>query len=138
MVQPENRKDSEHKDISHLSIFELITELKEQVSLLVKKEVDLAKTELKADIKAEALMAGGFLIAAIFGFLTITMLCVTAVFAIAIVLPGWAAGLIVSGFLLLISLIAALIGWGNRVKNPLVRTRDVIRSDINMTKEGFA
>jgi uncharacterized membrane protein YqjE len=139
MAEAENRGHQEsHKDISRLSISELITEIREQVSLLVKKEVDLAKAELKADLKAEALMAGGFLLAAIFGFLTVSMLCVTAILAIAIVLPGWAAGLIVSGFLLLMSLIAALIGWGSRVKAPLVRTREAIRSDISMTKEGFA
>jgi len=139
MAEAADRDQSQlHKDISRLSIGELITEIREQVSLLVKKEIDLAKVELKADLKAEALMAGGFLLAATFGFLTISMLCVTAILAIAIVLPGWAAGLIVSGFLLLLSLLAALIGWGSRVKAPLVRTREVIRSDISMTKEGIA
>jgi hypothetical protein len=139
MAEAEKRGQSEsHKDITRLSIMELITEIRDQVSLLVKKEIDLVKVELKADLKAEALMAGWFFLAVILGFLAISMLCVAAILAIAIVLPGWVAGLIMGGFLLLLSLLAALIGWGCRMKAPLVRTREVIRSDISMTKEGFA
>jgi hypothetical protein len=83
-------------------------------------------------------MISGLGVAAVTGFLTITMLLVTAIFALSAVIPGWLAGLIISGILLLISLIAGAIGWSRRVKSPVYRTRETVRDDFSFPKEKLA
>ena len=62
-----------------------------------KKQVELAKTELRADVRTEAKVAGGLGVAAVCGIITVTLLLVTAAFALALVMPAWGAGLIVTG-----------------------------------------
>jgi uncharacterized membrane protein YqjE len=121
-----------------LSTAELVKEITAEVGQLVKKQVELAKAEVKADVRSEAMMAGGLGIGAVLGLLTISMLFVTVVLALARVMPGWLAGLIVSGFLLGLALIAALIGWSKRVRQPLARTRQSLKEDVRWTKERLA
>jgi hypothetical protein len=123
---------------SHLSLPELMSEIRDQVTLLVRKQLDLAKTELRADIKAEAVMAGGLGAAALFGILTLAMLFVSAAFALGLVMPLWAAGLVVSGFLLVLTGAAALFGWSRRVRTPLKVTRETLKEDVRWTKQRLA
>ena len=123
---------------SSLSLPELMGEIRDQVTLLVRKQLDLAKTELRADIKSEAVMAGGLGAAALFGIVTLTMLFVTAAFALALVMPAWAAGLVVSGFLLVLTGASALFGWSRRVRTPLKRTRETLKEDVQWTKQRLA
>lgn len=104
----------------------------------MRKEIELAKTELRADIRSEVFMLSGLGIAAVLVLLTISMLLVTLILALSEILPGWAAGLIVSGVLLLLSAIVAIISWRKRVKVPLKRTREVLEGDLKFTRGRFA
>jgi hypothetical protein len=63
---------------------------------------------------------------------------VTLIFALSRRLPGWVAGLAVSGFVLGIALIIGLVSWGRRVRTPLERTRRSLKEDIQFTKERLA
>lgn len=128
----------DQRSVPNLSLPELMGEIRDQVTLLVRKQLELAKTELRTDIRAEAVMAGGLGAAALFGLLTLAMLFVTAAFALALVMPAWAAGLIVSGFLLVLTGAAALFGWSRRVRNPLRRTRETLKEDVRWTKQRLA
>jgi hypothetical protein len=121
-----------------LSTAELVKEITAEVGQLVRRQIDLAKAELKADLRSEAVMAGGLGIGAILGLTTLNMLFVTVALALAQVMPGWLAGLIVSAFLLGLAVIAALIGWSKRVRRPLARTRDSLKEDVRWTKERLA
>jgi hypothetical protein len=121
-----------------LSTVELMKAITADVERLVKAQIALAKAEVRADLASEGQMVAGLGIAAIAGLLAINLLFVTAIFALATVFPGWVAGLIVSGAVLLVAAIAAVIGWGKRVRHPLARTRHAIEEDVKWTKERMA
>ena len=118
-----------------LSTVELFKEISAEVGHLVQKQIVLAKTELKADLKAEATMVGGFGIAALGAASTVNLLLVTAVLALAQTMSGWKAGLLVSAAVLLGAGVVAGIAWKRRVRSPLARTQRILREDVEWTKE---
>ena len=121
-----------------LSSAELIKTVMQKVTELAKTEFELATTELRADLKAEAAAAKGLGIAAVAGLAGLNLLLVTVVLALALVMPAWGAGLLVTGVVLLIAVIAAATGWGKRVKTPLRRVRHDIKENVQWTKEKIA
>lgn len=82
----------------------------EDARALVQAEVALAKAELSSALQAKT-RGGAFLaVAAVAGWLALQGLLIAAGLALALVMPGWAAALVVSGVLLLVTAIAALLG----------------------------
>jgi hypothetical protein len=121
-----------------LSTRQLLTQLIETVSLLVRKEVELARAEIRADLHAELsmvtlLVAGG--VVAVFG---VNMLLVAAVFALTVWMPGWLAALAAAALLLVIGGVVGLVGWQRRVSVPLAVTRKVVKEDVQWAKERLA
>jgi uncharacterized membrane protein YqjE len=129
---------NDEKPPEALSTGALIKEITSEVSLLAKRQVELAKIELRADLKHEVGMVTGLGVGAVAALMTVNLLLVTAVFALALVIPGWTAGLIVSAFTLVVALAAGVIGWNKRVRSPLTRTRRTIKEDVQWTKERLA
>jgi len=121
-----------------LSSGELVKTVMRKVAELAKTEFELAKAELRANVKAEAAAAKGLGVAAIAGLAALNLLLVTAVLALAQLMPAWGAGLLVSGVVLLIAVVAGVAGWGKRVKDPLRRIRHDIKEDVQWTKEKIA
>jgi uncharacterized membrane protein YqjE len=119
---------------------ELVTELARKASLLARKEVELAKAELKADVRAEIKTASGLGVAGLCGIFTIQLLLVAVVLALmeAEVMPGWAAALLVAAIVLAIGTAVGLWGWARRVKKPLDVTRRSLREDVRWAKEQIA
>lgn len=113
--------------------------LKELVPQQLSDEFKLATTLLKAKgIRlgvAAGLAAGALLLILLF----VVALVVTLVNVLALWLPGWAAGLIVAGFFLLVALVLGLIGY-SKIKKALPLTPDAairgIRHDIGVLKDG--
>ena len=118
-----------------LSTVELVKEITAEVGRLAQKHIELAKTELKADLKAEATTTAGLGLAALMLLATVNLLLVTLVLALARTMPGWAAGLLVSGLTLVLAGIVALVAWNKRVRTPLERTRRIVKEDVQFTKE---
>ncbi|HWB72287.1 MAG TPA: phage holin family protein [Egibacteraceae bacterium] len=82
----------------------------EDASALIRAEIALAKTELTRAVKAKA-TGGGLLVGAgVCGWLALQGLLLAAGFALALVLPGWAAALVVSVLLLMAAGVLALVG----------------------------
>jgi hypothetical protein len=121
-----------------MTLGQLVGEITGEVTLLAKKQIALVKAELKADLKAEAKMVGGLSLAAITALVAINMLFVTAILALAQVMPAWGAGLVVAGALLGFAAIFALVGWQKRVRAPLAKTRETWKEDMEWTRERFA
>ena len=117
---------------------ELVAHLVKQSAELVKKEVELAKAEVKADVKREIAMAKVMGVAGIAALCALNMLLVAAAFALALVVPGWAAALIVAGVMLAVAGIAFAIGWNKRVKIPLARTQQTLKEDVRWAKQQIA
>jgi hypothetical protein len=128
----------QHERITRLSTMALVKEIAAQATLLVKKQVALARTEIKADARTEAKAAGGLGIAAVGAIIFVTLLLVTAALALSLVLPAWAAGLIVSGVVAAAVAIVAGVSWKRRVRQPLAHSRNVLRADVRFAKERFA
>lgn len=120
------------------STSELLGEVGRKAALLAKKEVELAKTEMKQDLRKEIAMAGGFGVAGVCALLALGLLLVAAVFGLATVMPGWLAALIVAGVVMIAGGAAGAIGWAKRAKDPLQRTRRTLREDARWAKERLA
>jgi len=118
-----------------LSTVALIKEITAEVGQLAQQEVGLAKAELKANLKAEAKAAGGLGLAVLAALTTVDMLLVTVILALARTMPGWAAGLVVSGFTLAATGILGLLGWNMRARSVLARTRGILREEIGWAKQ---
>ena len=107
----------------------------EDISTLVKAEIALAKAEVTDGLKAKGVGVGAFVAAAVMGWLALQGLLITAGFALALVVPGWAAAAIVTGVLLLVALIAALVGK-RKIATPvsLDTTKANVEEDVAWTK----
>ena len=125
-------------DPGELSTGELVSQLSEQVSHLVRDELRLAQAELKqkgkrAGIGAGLAGAGGLL--SLYG---VSALVVAVVAAPALVLPVWAAALIVGAVLLLSAGLLALAGIGQVKRSTPLTPDEAIAStkrDIETVKE---
>jgi uncharacterized membrane protein YqjE len=119
---------------------DLVTQLAQKASLLARKEIELAKAELKADMHAEIRMASGLGVAGVCALMTLQLLLVAIVFALfeGGLLPGWAAALLVAAVVLAIGTAAGLWGWAKRVRKPLDSTRRSLQDNVRFAKERIA
>jgi len=88
----------------------LVQRLSEQIPELVRSELRLAQAELTAKGKRAGLGVGMFSAAGLLAFLGIATLVATAVLALDLALPAWAAALIVAVALFAAAVVAALVG----------------------------
>src|SRR6478735_8331563 len=88
----------------------LVHRLSEQIPELVRSELRLAQAELTAKGRKAGLGVGMFSAAGLLAFFGVATLIATAVIALALVLPAWAAGLIVAVALFVVAAGAALAG----------------------------
>ncbi|MBT2516986.1 phage holin family protein [Streptomyces sp. ISL-90] len=117
------------------SLLTLIGELPERFSTLVRAEIDQIKAELGYKAKHFGIGAGLVVIAGFVGIFLLGTLIATGILALSLVMPGWAAALIVSGVLLLIVLILLGIAWRSfkRGSEPL-ETIESVRQDLDAVK----
>lgn len=105
------------------------------VTELARTQVDLARAEIRADVKREIAAAKGMAIGGVAGLVAANLLLVTAILALAQVMPAWAAGLAVAGAVLVVAAVALAIGWRKRVRTPLDHTRHELKEDVQWAKE---
>jgi Putative Actinobacterial Holin-X, holin superfamily III len=116
----------------------LLGEITAKASLLVKKEIELAKAEIRADLRSELAMGKALAIAFVTALTGVNLLLVAGVLALATLMPGWMAALIVGGSLLVIGAVVGWIGWSRRVTAPLAVTRRTLKEDMQWAKERVA
>jgi uncharacterized membrane protein YqjE len=75
---------------------ELLKQLSEQTTALVRQEIELAKLELREKGKKAGIGAGMFGGAGVIGLYAVGALTATIILALATFLPGWVAALIVT------------------------------------------
>ena len=105
-------KDPAQLPTAQKSLGELFADLSAQISALVRQEVQLAKTEITNKAAGLAKGAAFLAVAAFLGVAAFFVLLLAAIYALALVLPGWLSALIVAGVLLIIASIAAVLGLG--------------------------
>jgi hypothetical protein len=89
---------------------QLIGQLTEQISRLVRDEARLAQAEVTQKAKRLGVGAGLFGGAGLCAFFGLAVLVATAVLALALVLPAWLAALIVAVVLFAVAGVLALVG----------------------------
>lgn len=102
-------------DASEETLGGLVRRLSEQLPELIRSEVRLAQAELAEKGKRAGVGIGMFSAAGLLAFFGLAVLVTTAILALALVLPAWAAALIVGAVLLAGAGGAAVVGR-NRVQ----------------------
>jgi uncharacterized membrane protein YqjE len=114
---------------------ELVGRLAEEGKELVKKEVELAKAELRTEWKDEIRMALGLLVGGVGAFLTLELLLAALVLALAESMSGGAAALVAAGVAFVIGAVTAFAGWKMRAKTLLGKTRKTLKEDVQWAKQ---
>lgn len=124
-------------DTKELSLGELVSRLSEQTSQLVRDEIRLAQAEVKEKGKHAGLGLGLFSGAGLIALFALGALVTTAILALALVLPAWAAAAVVTGALLVIAGIAALVGKSqvSKATGPPEKSVTSVKRDVNELKE---
>ncbi len=93
------------------SLIELLTSLPEQIQELVRREIELVKTEIVEKLKALGVGVGLLLAAVVTLLFFIGVLLTLAIIGLSYVMPAWAAALVVAGVLLIVAVILGLVGY---------------------------
>ena len=117
---------------------QLIGQLSDQLTRLVRDEMRLAQAEVSTKAKKFGLGAGLFGGAGLFAFLGLQVLVAAAGLALALVLPGWLAAVIVAVVLFVVAAVLALIGKKDvQQAAPPVPTEAIasVKTDVATVKE---
>jgi uncharacterized membrane protein YqjE len=126
-----------HDDLQDRSVSDLTKQLSEDVTTLVRKEVELAKAEVNEKLSVLATGAGLFAAAALFAVIAVGTLTATVILVLALVMPAWLAALIVT---IVVAAIAGGLAYGGkrvlqRSQVPLpVETVESVKEDIAWVK----
>ena len=91
-------------------LFALIADVPKLVGDLVRAEIASLKAEIAAKLKQAGIGAGLLVGAGVFAFFAALVLIAAGVLALSLVLPAWAAALIIGVVLLIIAGIIAAVG----------------------------
>jgi len=127
----------ESKQAAQPSIGELMTQLSSQTSRLIRDELRLAQKEFQESAKHAGIGAGLFSVAGLLAFFGAATVIAAAVAALSLVLPVWAAALIVGAILFIAAGIAAMVGRGQaqEVTPAAPKTVETVKADIQELKD---
>ncbi|MCW2809626.1 MAG: hypothetical protein JWP61_84 [Friedmanniella sp.] len=116
------------------AVGDIIKNITEDVKLLVRDEIELAKSELVPSAKNAGIGAGMFGAAGYFAICALSILYFAAAFGlVALGLSTWLAFLIVGVALLLVAAILGLIGY-SRVKKVKAPERTIAQANQTVTE----
>jgi hypothetical protein len=123
------------------SLGTLVSQMSSQIPELIRSEIRLAQAEVTAKGKRAGIGIGMFSAAGIFAFFGFGVLITTAILLLDLVLPAWAAALIVAVVLFAVAGVAALMGKKKVAEAaPPVpeRALENIKEDVATVKEAAA
>ena len=125
------------EDLRDQPVADLFKRLSEETSNLIRQEIALAKAELAQKAKNAGLGIGFMGTAYVFARLMIATFTAAAILALAIIVPAWAAALIVTGVYGLIALVLVLLGV-KRLKAATppapTQTIETVKEDVEWLK----
>ena len=118
------------------SVGDLVSVAIRDLTQLIKYQVDLAKVELRADMRRLGLSAGLLATAVFTGFLILVMLCFALAYGLQTLgVWDWASFLIVAGVCLVLAAIAVLIVYIKvRRMSGLRKTRESVQEDLALLR----
>ena len=121
--------------MSEQSLGELVARATADMSSLMRKEVELAKLEIKQEVTGAAKGAGLLGGAGGAGLLALIFLSCAAAFGIGVGLGYWVGFLIVGAFYLLVAALLGLKGRKNLKKvGPPTKTIETVKDDVAWAK----
>ena len=119
------------------SFSDVFQDILHNVQDIVRSEVRLAKTEIQEEIgeaKSSAVLLGGGSLTAIFALLFFLL---TVVYALALVMPSWAAALIVGGALAVVATLMLTAGLRRfkQIRPTPQRTVESIKENVEWAKQ---
>lgn len=118
-----------------MSTRELVAAAVASATDLVRDEIELARLELKRDLKAQMRSSIWLVVGVVFALMVLALLLVAVAFALATVLPGWGAALIVAGFAAIVATITGIVGYVTIVRKPLDVTRRTLKENLEWAKK---
>ena len=134
MAEPATARLSENG--SKQSVGDLVSLAVKDLTRLIRYEVELAKVELRADMRKVGLSAALLGIAAFAGCLVLVLLCIALAFGlITLGIWNWAAFLIVAGLCVVLAATACAVVWLKmRRMSGLRRTRASVHDDLALLR----
>lgn len=130
-----NQSEREHEGIAAA-----VKQLTQDLGVLVRSEMELARKEMMDKVKTAGMGAGMLSASAVTGLLTLGTLTACVILAIALVLPAWLSALIVTIALAAVTAILALAGK-NKIQDagPLVpeQTIESVKEDVQWAQSGL-
>ena len=109
----------------------LVADAAGQLSTLMRKEVELARVEVKRDVAAAAVGTAGFGVAAALALVAALVLSAAAVLGLGTWIPMWLAALLVGGAEATVAGLAALAGRrAVRAVQPPERVLRTLKADV--------
>jgi uncharacterized membrane protein YqjE len=137
MNAPSKRPEQMSADGSQASIGALLSELSRDVSRLVRQEVDLAKAELRQEVKKTGKAGGMFGGSALAGYMTLLFLSIALWWALANVMDqGWAALIVAGAWAVIGTLLFAVARVQMRKISGLRQTTETVREVPGALKPG--
>jgi hypothetical protein len=120
---------------SEPTLGELVQRASKDMSELMRKEVQLAKLEIRTDAVAAAKGVGALGGAGVTGLLCLVFLSAGAAFGIGEALGTWAGFVIVGGVYLLLAAVLALLGRNSvRRVGPPTKTVETVKDDLTWAR----
>ena len=121
------------------STFELVRGIAQDTGTLVRKEVELARLEITEAVMARVKAVGALGGAGVCVLLAVISGGAAGAAALSMVMPTWAALLIVMGAFFVIAGVAAMIGLRKMKSPPLTpeETERTIKEDVEWAKEAL-
>jgi len=124
-------------DLRERPLGELLKQLSEQTTRLVRQELELAKAELTQKGRQAGMGAGLFGAAGAIGFLALAALTTCFILALDVVMPAWLAALIVAVVYAAVAAVLALRGKA-KVKQAVPpvpeQTVETVKEDVEWAK----
>ncbi|MDD9207065.1 phage holin family protein [Georgenia sp. 10Sc9-8] len=116
-----------------------MSKVSDQLSRLVRDELQLAQIQLAEKGKRLGMGAGFFAVAALIALYALGVLLAAAVLGLAVVLPAWLSALIIGVVLLIIAGIAAFLGKkkldASKAFQP--KPQEGLKEDVDAVKKGI-
>lgn len=116
---------------------QLIRSIASDLSLLVTKQIELAKREIGEMVGTRAKAVGVFGAAAALGLFVVVFLGLAGAEALALVLPRWAAMLIMAGVFAILAAVAIVLarGWLRSGATSPELTQESLKEDVRWAKQ---
>jgi hypothetical protein len=133
------RKHAPKTDPAHngeRSTVRLITEIAGDTTTLVKQELELFKHELLEAVTARVKAAAAIAVVGVFGLFIVGFLGMSAAAALALVLPSWAAYLIVAGAFVFLAVLGLSFAKRKMKVPPLKpeQTMKTVKEDVEWAR----